>query len=88
MPPEGLDAFNDRQVRAARGTQPVDLRTGFDAGIARLRLAVRAMSDDEWLDPEGFGWAYEDLHGHVRAHHAMIGPWAGRLTWPAARPSG
>ena len=35
------------------------------------------MRDDEWLDPEGFSWAYEDLHGHVRAHHAMIGPWAG-----------
>jgi hypothetical protein len=42
------------------------------------------MTDDEWLDPEGFSWAYEDLHGHVRAHHAMIGPWAARLAWPSS----
>jgi hypothetical protein len=47
------------------------------------------MTDDEWLDPEGFSWAYEDLHGHIRAHHAMIGPWAARLGWPApVVPSG
>jgi hypothetical protein len=50
----------------------------------RLWAAIRAMRDDEWLDPEGFSWAYEDLHGHVRAHHAMIGPWAARLGWPPA----
>jgi hypothetical protein len=42
------------------------------------------MTDDEWLDPEGFSWAYEDLHGHVRAHHAMIGPWAARIAWPSS----
>jgi hypothetical protein len=40
------------------------------------------MTDDEWLDPEGFSWAYEDLHGHVRIHLAMIGPWAARARWP------
>jgi hypothetical protein len=89
MPPEGLDAFNDRQVRAARGTSPADLRAAFVTGAARLEAAIRAMTDDEWLDPEGFSWAYEDLHGHVRAHHAMIGPWAARIGWPApGRSSG
>ncbi|MEA2548787.1 MAG: hypothetical protein QOE42_1385, partial [Chloroflexota bacterium] len=89
LPPEGLDVFNDRQVRAARGTTPADLRAGFASGAARLEAAIRAMTDDEWLDPEGFSWAYEDLHGHVRAHHAMIGPWAARLGWPApVVPSG
>ena len=89
LPPEGLDVFNDRQVRAALGTTPADLRAGFASGAARLEAAIRAMTDDEWLDPEGFSWAYEDLHGHVRAHHAMIGPWAARLGWPApATPSG
>jgi hypothetical protein len=82
MPPEGLDAFNDRTVRASRGTPVAELRAGYDAGIDRLRAAVRAMTDAEWLDPEGFSWAYEDLHGHVRAHHAMIGPWAARIGWP------
>jgi hypothetical protein len=56
-----------------------------DAGGAdRLRAAIQAMRDDEWLDPEGCSWACEDLHGHVRAHHAMIGPWAARLGRPQA----
>jgi hypothetical protein len=88
LPAEGLDAFNDRQVRAARGTTPEELRGRYAAGQARLRAAIRAMTDAEWLDPEGFSWAYEDLHGHVRAHSAMIGPWAARSGWPppAARP--
>jgi hypothetical protein len=90
-PPEGIDAFNDRQVRAARGTPPKVLRQRFASGLERLRAAIRAMREDEWLDPEGFSWAYEDLHGHVRAHLAMIGPWVARASWPdvpagAARP--
>ena len=89
LPAEGLDAFNDRQVRGARGRPPAALRTAYANGAARLVTAIEAMTDDEWLDPEGFSWAYEDLHGHVRAHHAMIGPWAARLGWPApATPSG
>lgn len=84
MPAEGVDAFNDRTVRGLRDTRTVELRDGYAAGLDRLRTAVRAMRDDEWLDPEGFSWAYEDLHGHIRAHHAMIGPWAARLGWPPA----
>ncbi|HEX2754488.1 MAG TPA: DinB family protein [Candidatus Limnocylindrales bacterium] len=83
LPPEGLDAFNDRQVRAARGIPPADLRAAYTDGLARLMTAIEAMIDEEWLDPEGFSWAYEDLHGHVRAHYAMIGPWLARLGWPS-----
>lgn len=86
LPPEGIDAFNERQVAAARGTSPDELRRRFLEGHARLRAATAAMSDAEWLDPEGFSWAYEDLHGHVRAHHAMIGPWVARLGWPEPAP--
>ena len=86
MPPEGVDAFNDRQVRDARGTPPAELRERYVTGRDRLLAAVEAMTDEEWLDPQGFSWAYEDLHGHVRAHHAMIGPWAARIGWPAPRP--
>ncbi len=82
LPADGIDAFNDRTVRALRDVAPGELRERFVAGRDRLRAAAHAMRDDEWLDPEGFGWAYEDLHGHVRAHHAMIGPWAARLGWP------
>ena len=84
LPPEGIDAFNDREVRAARGTSPSELRRRFAAGRQRLETAIEAMTDDEWLDPEGFSWAYEDLHGHVRAHHAIIGPWLARVGWPPA----
>jgi hypothetical protein len=88
IPAEGIDAFNAKQIRSARGTSPADLRSRFTAGLVRLRAATSAMSDAEWLDPEGFSWAYEDLHGHVRAHHAMIGPWAARVGWPApAQPT-
>ena len=83
LPAEGLDAFNDRQVSAARGTDPGELRRRYAAGVARLRTAIEAMTSDEWLDPEGFSWAYEDLHGHVRAHSAMIAPWIARRDWPA-----
>ena len=83
LPSDGVDAFNDRQVRAARGTPPAELRRRYADGLLRLRAATRAMTDAEWLDPEGFGWAYEDLHGHIRAHHAMVGPWVARLGWPA-----
>lgn len=83
VPAEGIDAFNARQVEAARGTPPAELRARFATGHARLRAAAAALTDEDWLDPEGFSWAYEDLHGHVRAHHAMIGPWAARVGWPA-----
>ena len=84
IPAEGLDVFNDRQVRAARGTSPAELRRRYAKGLERLRTAIGAMTDDEWLDPEGFSWAYEDLHGHIRTHLAMIGPWVARAGWPAA----
>jgi hypothetical protein len=40
------------------------------------------MPAEDWLDPEGFSWAYEDLHGHVRAHLAMVAPYAARAGWP------
>ena len=66
----------------ARSTLNFPVRERFSSGRDRLRAAVGRMSDDEWLDPQGFSWAYEDLHGHVRAHHAMIGPWAARIDWP------
>jgi hypothetical protein len=82
MPAEGVDAYNERQVQAFRGASPAALRERFASGRDRLRVAIDRMSDEEWLDPQGFSWAYEDLHGHVRAHHAMIGPWAARIDWP------
>ncbi len=84
VPHEGIDAWNDTQVRAARGASVAELLRRYDTGHARLRAAVREMSDAEWLDPDGFSWAYEDLHGHVRTHLASIGPYAATIGWPRA----
>jgi len=69
-------------VVARRGQSREELLTAYVAGRARLEAAIRAMTDAEWLDPEGFSWAYDDLHGHVREHLAMVGPWAARVGWP------
>jgi hypothetical protein len=88
LPPEGVDAFNRREVAALRETSVGELRRRYAVGAARLQDAIDAMTDEEWLDPEGFSWAYEDLHGHVRAHHAMIGPWVARIGWPPPPPAG
>jgi hypothetical protein len=78
----GIEAWNAVQVAARRGESRQRLLTAYVAGRARLESAIRSMDDDDWLDPEGFSWAYEDLHGHVRAHVAMIAPWAVRIGWP------
>jgi len=82
VPAEGIDAWNDTQVRAMRGTPVAALLRRYEAGRDRLRAAVAAMSDAEWLDPDGFSWAYEDLHGHVRSHLASIAPYAATADWP------
>jgi len=83
LPAEGIDAWNETQVRRARGTSIEDLRAAYETGRERLRRAVAAMTDDAWLDPEGFSWAYEDLHGHARSHLAMIAPFVARIGWPS-----
>jgi hypothetical protein len=82
LPAEGIDAWNDRQVLRARETPVAIVREAYETGRDRLRRAVAAMPDDVWLDPEGFSWAYEDLHGHARAHLAMIAPFIARIGWP------
>jgi uncharacterized damage-inducible protein DinB len=84
LPPQGIDAWNEEQVRRTRGTSVADLRRNHEAARERLRRAVAEMPDEAWLDPEGFSWAYEDLHGHARAHLAMIAPFAARIGWPEA----
>jgi hypothetical protein len=83
LPAEGIDAWNQVQANRLRGTGREELLEQFRAGRRRLEASVRAMSVEEWLDPEGFSWAYEDLHGHLRAHLAMVAPSAMRAGWPA-----
>jgi hypothetical protein len=55
------------------GRPPARVRRAVRRRPAAPPSAVAAMSEEEWLDPEGFSWAYECLHGHIRAHHAMVG---------------
>jgi uncharacterized damage-inducible protein DinB len=82
LPLEGVDAWNEVDVARQRGTPRDVLWPAFVAAHTRLVRAVESMSDEDWLDPEAFGWAYEDLHGHIRAHLAMIAPYAARARWP------
>jgi hypothetical protein len=42
------------------------------------------MSADELRSPDGWSWAYDCLHGHVRKHLAMMGPWCATAGWPPA----
>ncbi|MFI5225580.1 MAG: DinB family protein [Candidatus Limnocylindrales bacterium] len=82
-PPEGVDAWNAHAVARDRRFTPAETLARYDAGRAKLSTAIRALSPDDLRDPEGWSWAYEDLHGHVRAHLAMIGPWCARIGWPS-----
>jgi hypothetical protein len=79
---DGLDAWNAREVEAARSMSPDEALRRFDAGHVRLAAAARAMPGRELASPEAGEWVYECLHGHVRSHLAMIGPWTARLAWP------
>jgi len=82
-PPEGVDAWNARAVARDRGLPPSEAYARYRAGRARLSAAIRALDPADLRDPEGWSWAYEDLHGHIRAHLAMVGPWCARAGWPA-----
>jgi hypothetical protein len=79
---DGLDAWNAREVAAARGLTPAEALARFDAGHRQLEAAAASMAADELASPEAGEWTYECLHGHVRAHLAMVGPWCAQLTWP------
>lgn len=83
-PDEGVDAWNERHVDAHRGLVR-------DAGLARydearvaLLTAADTLSVDELRSPDGWSWVYDCLHGHVRKHLAMLGPWRAALDWPEA----
>lgn len=82
-PAEGIDAWNARNLAANRQLFPADALAGFDAGRARLEAATRGLPPADLASPEGGDWVYECLHGHVRAHLAMVGPWCARIGWPS-----
>ena len=78
-PDEGIDAWNERTLAVERAPRTRPLRP---AATARRRtLSSRLRS------PDGWSWAYDCLHGHVRKHLAMR-PWAHARPAVRGRPAG
>ncbi len=87
-PAEGIDAWNAREHAASRGMPPDEAMRRFDDGHRRLVAGARAMDPADLASPEAGEWVYECLHGHIRAHMAMIGPWCARAGWPPTDETG
>ncbi len=73
---EGVDVWNERMVAASRRESAAAKLARYDATRAGLLAAVARLSLDDLRSPDGWGWAYDCLPGHVRKHLAMLGPWA------------
>jgi hypothetical protein len=41
--------------------------------------ALDRLSVDDLRSPDGWGWAYDCLHGHTRKHLAMLGAWCATI---------
>lgn len=74
-PDEGIDAWNDRMVARHRGEGVAEVLERWDLARAGLLHAVSRMALDDLRSPDGWSWTYDCLHGHVRKHLAMLGPW-------------
>lgn len=83
-PDEGLDAWNEQHVGIHRGEGREAVLERYDASRATLLAAVDTLSVDALRSPDGWSWVYDCLHGHVRKHLAMLGPWRAALDWPEA----
>lgn len=81
-PEEGIDAWNERHVAAARQEGPRATLARYDAARARLLDAVGTLSVEELRSPDGWSWAYDCQHGHIRKHLAMVGRWCAMTAWP------
>jgi len=77
-PDEGIEAWNERHVQATRGESPKDTLHRYDVAHSALEDAVRSMSIEDLRSPDGWSWAYDCHHGHLRKHLAMIGRWCVR----------
>jgi hypothetical protein len=86
-PPEGVTAWSERRIARSRGETPSAAQARLARSMAVLRTATATLSLAELRDPEGWSWAYDCLHGHVRKHLAHLGPWAVRLAWDVAAPA-
>jgi hypothetical protein len=58
-----------------RHPSPAETLARYDAGRAAMLAAVAGLSVDDLRSPDGWSWAYDCLHGHVRKHLAMLGGW-------------
>jgi hypothetical protein len=83
-PEEGIDPWNERHVEAARGETPAQTLVRYDETRAALLATVPTLSIEELRSPDGWSWVYDCLHGHVRKHLAMVGPWCAAAAWPPA----
>ena len=83
-PDEGIDAWNERHVVAARGESPAAVLARYDEASAAMLAAVETLSIEDLRSPDGWSWAQDCLHGHVRKHLAMLGRWCAVADWPGA----
>ena len=73
--PEGIDAWNERHVAASRGESAQAVLERYDAAHAAMSEAVGSMTIEDLRSPDGWSWAYDCHHGHIRKHLAMVGRW-------------
>ena len=84
-PDEGIDAWNERMVAGARDETSESTSARYERGRRALREAVGTIDIEALRSPDGWSWAYDCLHGHVRKHAAMLGPWCATAGWPDPR---
>jgi Mycothiol maleylpyruvate isomerase N-terminal domain len=81
-PEEGIDAWNERMVASARDESSSVTLARYREATAAMHDAVDTLTDEDLRSPDGWSWAYDCLHGHLRKHLAMIAPWAATIPWP------
>jgi len=74
-PSEGIDAWNARMVVRHRDDPVAAVIERYDRSRAALQDAVASLPAADLRSPDGWSWTYDCLHGHVRKHLAMLGPW-------------
>lgn len=83
-PDEGIDAWNERMVVRTRGSSKDATLARFDTLRADLVVAIATLSVEDLRSADGWAWTYDCLHGHIRKHLALIGPWCVAQAWPDA----
>lgn len=81
---ESEDEWNARAAERWRAIPLEEVRARMAGSHAALVERARALPPDVLWTYDGIGWTYEVMHGHLRRHLALIGPWAARLGWPPA----